>query len=161
MIIYISLGSNINAEINIRSALAIIKSQYPNMSISPMYQTSAVGFEGDDFLNCVAKIDSDKTPQYIYQWFRQIEIEHGRDRNQPKFSSRSLDIDMLTYDDRLLETQNYSLPRDEITKYAFVLKPLMDIAPNEIHPVYKVTYSVLWQNFDDTSQNMKEIKFCV
>ena len=159
MIVYISLGSNIDADKNIRSALVLLKKEQPEMLVSPMYQTSAVGFEGDDFLNCIAKIITDKSADDIFAWFRQIEADHGRDRNQPKFASRSLDIDMLTYGDKALKTDNYTLPRDEITKYAFVLKPLADIAPDEIYPPENKTYLNLWQGFDATGQDMKEVDF--
>jgi len=159
MIVYISLGSNIDADKNIRSALVLLKKEQPEMLVSPMYQTSAVGFEGDDFLNCIAKIVTDKSADDIFAWFRQIEADHGRDRNQPKFASRSLDIDMLTYGDKALKTDNYTLPRDEITKYAFVLKPLADIAPDEIYPPENQTYLNLWQGFDATGQDMKVVDF--
>jgi len=106
-----------------------------------------VGFEGDDFLNAVARVSTDWGVGQIKRYLTELENQHGRDRNQPKFSDRVLDIDLLLYDDWMGEFDGLSLPRDEITRYAHVLKPLADLAPDLIHPGSDQNYATLWDAF--------------
>jgi 2-amino-4-hydroxy-6-hydroxymethyldihydropteridine diphosphokinase len=83
---------------------------------------------------------------------RAIEEAHGRLRDGPKFSSRTLDIDLLTLGDQVVHAGKLELPRDEILKYAFVLRPLADVAPEERHPLVGRSYRELWQGFDQAAQ---------
>ena len=89
-------------------------------------------------------------PGEIARLCRAIEERHGRTRNSQKFSSRTLDVDLILYGDVCLEEASLHLPRDEITRYAFVLEPLAEIAPEHRHPVTRKTYAELWANFDKT-----------
>ncbi len=159
MNVYLSLGSNIDAEKNLCSAIRILKKRFPALILSPMYQTEAVGFAGDDFLNCVIALETEISATELFSLLRQIEQDHGRDRKQAKFSSRTLDIDLLTWGDQIIENKDFQLPRDEITKYAFVLKPLVDIAANKIHPLYNKSYQQLWEELDLQQQPIKKIEF--
>ena len=155
--VYVSIGSNINKQKNIAGCLQSLAEQFGGLVLSPIYESEAVGFEGDNFYNLVAKFETDLTVGELNEALKKIEDEFGRERSGPKFSGRTLDIDILTYDDLVGEFDGVQLPRDEITKNAFVLLPLNDIAPNEVHPELQVTYGRLWFFFDKDSQNLWQV----
>lgn len=145
-IAYLSLGSNIDAEHNIAAAIAALQSRFGAVALSPVYRTAAVGFDGDDFLNAAARIETDLMPELLDAWLHDLETVQGRRRDGPRFSSRSLDIDLLLYDDRVLKgAGNLEIPRPELAEQAFVLMPMVDLAPNLIHPVDARTLREMWQ----------------
>jgi 2-amino-4-hydroxy-6-hydroxymethyldihydropteridine diphosphokinase len=96
---YLGLGSNIEARANIASGIAGLRREFERTELSPIYRAPAVGFRGNDFLNLVARIDTDLSPLELRDYLHALEDRHGRDRHQPKFSDRTLDIDILLYDD--------------------------------------------------------------
>ncbi|HEY7905384.1 MAG TPA: 2-amino-4-hydroxy-6-hydroxymethyldihydropteridine diphosphokinase [Wenzhouxiangella sp.] len=146
--IYLGLGSNKDPERHLKEAIETLESTFGEIILSPVYRSSAVGFEGEDFLNAVALVQTDWGVGEIKHYLTDLEDQHGRDRNQPKFSDRVLDIDLLLYDDWIGEFDGLVLPRDEITRYAHVLKPLADLAPDLKHPGLDQTYATLWATFD-------------
>lgn len=154
---YLNLGSNQQREQNLKSAIAELKKHFTVTAISPAYESEAVGFDGDSFYNLCVAIDTDLSPQQVNDILHQIEDQHGRDRKQPKFSGRTLDIDLILYGDAVINEDKLKLPREDILKYAFVLKPLVDIAGQSIHPQMQITYATLWDNFDHQSQPIKQI----
>ena len=156
---WLSLGSNIHREANIRSALQALREAFGALVISRVYESDAVGFSGDAFYNLVVGIMSERTAGELVSMFRDIESDHGRVREGGGFASRTLDIDLLTYGDKVMEEGKLALPRDEITRYAFVLLPLSDVAGDEIHPVLGITYLELWQAFDQESQRLWPVDF--
>ncbi len=144
-IAYLSLGSNIEPEKNLRAAIAGLRERFGDVLLSPWYRTPAVGFEGADFLNTAARIETDLSPEQLDAWLHALEDRHARDRSGPRFSSRTLDIDLLLYDDRILQgTGHLELPRPELAKQAFVLKPMADIAPEVVHPTLGKALGELW-----------------
>ncbi|MCP4076183.1 MAG: 2-amino-4-hydroxy-6-hydroxymethyldihydropteridine diphosphokinase [Gammaproteobacteria bacterium] len=151
----ISLGSNINPELNIRLAIDELKLQYGELIISPVYQTAAVGFDGEDFLNLVVSFNTLIPVQDIAAELKKIEDEIGRDRSQPKFSSRSIDLDLLTYDELVLDEPGVQVPRYEILQNAFVLKPLSDIQGSALHPEQHKTYHQLWSEMEDHADRIE------
>jgi len=155
--VYVSIGSNIDKQANIKSCLQELADHFGGLVLSPIYESEAVGFEGDTFYNLVAKFETDMSVGELNQSLKAIEDKYGRDRSGPKFSGRTLDIDILTYDDLVGEFDGVQLPRDEITKNAFVLLPLQDIAPDEVHPEQQVTYARLWFFFDKESQKLWQV----
>lgn len=157
--IYISIGSNIEAEKNIRLALHALQDHYGKLICSSVYESEAVGFEGDNFLNLVVSLKTDEDVHTVAKNLRKIEDENGRDRSGPRFSSRSVDLDLLLYDDLILKEQGLEIPRDEITKNAFVLLPLEEIAPQLIHPESGLTMCDHWMQFDKDSQKLWAIDF--
>jgi len=157
--VYVSFGSNINPEENIRSGILNLKEIYPDITLSSVYRSKAVGFDGDDFYNLVAGFESDRSVYIIVEQLKHIEDMHNRKRNNPRFSPRTLDIDLLLYDDLVISEQYLKIPRDEITQYAFVLYPLAEIAGQLRHPVTGKTYKDLWQKFDDHTQHLQRIDF--
>ncbi len=145
---YLGLGSNRNAESNIRAGVRALYRNFANTAVSPVYRSTAVGFSGNDFLNCAARIETDLTPGELKDWLTALEDEYGRDRSQPKFSDRTLDIDILLHDDKVGDFDGLTLPRGEILKYAHVLKPLADLAPGLKHPETGKTFSEHWDEFE-------------
>ena len=145
--VYLGLGSNVNAEHNLKSALHALERQFGNVELSPVYRSKAVGFSGDDFLNACCRIETNMSPGQLKQWLAELENQHGRRRGLPKFADRTLDIDILLYDDLCGEFDGLVLPRDEILKYAHVLRPLADLAHDLKHPGNDKTYAEYWQQF--------------
>lgn len=141
---YLSLGSNIEPAQHLRSALAALRERFGEVRVSPVYRTPAVGFDGEDFLNAAAIIDSDLDPQALNDWLHALEDAHGRDRSGPRFGPRPLDIDIVFYDALTLDGPGHlQIPRDEL-KHAFVLKPLADLAPDYVHPRIGRSLAALW-----------------
>ena len=144
---YLGIGSNVDADSHVRAGLAELHQYFGTVEISPVYRSRAVGFVGDDFLNLVARIQTDLQPLQLKQWLNQLENRYGRLRNVEKFSDRTLDIDILLFDDLYVRLPELTLPRSEILRFAHVLKPLADLAPNLIHPVSGVSMAALWNGF--------------
>jgi len=157
--IYVSLGSNINQRHYIKAAVNALRKQYHLITLSPVYESIAMGFEGDNFYNLVAQFHTTQTIKEVAQQLTAIEDANGRERNGPRFGPRTLDIDLLLYDDLIINTDQLQLPRQEITKYAFVLRPLTDIAPQRIDPLLKKTYQELWGKFNTANQPLWQIPF--
>ncbi|WP_286239854.1 2-amino-4-hydroxy-6-hydroxymethyldihydropteridine diphosphokinase [Neptuniibacter halophilus] len=157
--VYLSIGSNIQREQHILSALSALLTHFSPISFSAVYESQAVGFDGDNFYNLVAGFETDMPLAELSPLLKQIEDENGRCRQGPKFSGRTLDIDILTYGDLVGTHAGVQLPRDEIGKNAFVLWPLAEIAPEQIHPAEGVSYAALWQAYDKTRQKLWPVEF--
>jgi 2-amino-4-hydroxy-6-hydroxymethyldihydropteridine diphosphokinase len=155
--VFVSIGSNIEKQKHIKVCLQELAAQFSDLVLSPIYESEAVGFKGDTFYNLVAKFKTDLAVGLLSKTLKAIEDKYGRDRSGPKFSGRTLDIDILTYDDLVGDIDGVQLPRDEITKNAFVLLPLVDIAPDEMHPEQQVSYARLWFFFDKESQKLWQV----
>lgn len=154
--IFASIGTNINRKRHLTLALSQLHQQYGALTLSPVYRSEAVGFDGDDFYNMVAGFETNDSVKAINHCFKSIEKQAGRDHTSPKFSDRTLDIDLLNYGDQVCQTP-IVLPRDEITYHAFVLLPLYDVAPNWVHPVKRMSIKQLWQSFDKSEQQLEKI----
>jgi len=142
----LGLGSNVNAENHIRAGISALKKTFGDISLSPAYASTAVGFEGNDFINLVARVETDMQPKELRQYLRDLEDRYGRQRDVPKFSDRSLDIDILIYDDLVLLSPILEIPRAEILKFAHVLKPLADLDPDLVHPCELCSMSDIWES---------------
>ena len=158
-LIYLSLGSNVEAQRNIEAAMDALADTFGKLIISSVYESEAVGFEGDSFYNLVVGIHSDHLIGELSKVLKAIEDVQGRDRSAPKFGARSLDIDILTVDDRVGVIDGVSIPRDEILKNAFVLHPLAEIAATELHPQTGLSYEQHWQDFNKAKQKLWPIEF--
>lgn len=157
--VYVSIGSNIDRDRNIRGGVADLHAHFGELQLSQVYESASVGFDGDNFYNLVAAFDTDMAVLEVARVLHEIEDEHGRTREGPRFSSRTLDIDMLLYDDLVLKEGKLELPREEITRNAFVLWPLAEIAPELEHPQLMQTYAELWGAFDKDKQPLWPIPF--
>ena len=142
---YLSLGSNIAPAGNLSRAISALRERFGGVQVSPVYRTGAIGFDGADFLNAAAALESDLDVHALNAWLHALEDAHGRDRSGPRFNDRTLDIDIVFYDNLVLEgAGNLQIPRDEL-RHAFVLKPLADIAPAFRDPVSGKALAVLWE----------------
>ncbi len=152
---WISAGTNVEPEYNMRAAIENLRQAFGELVLSPVYRTRAVGFEGDDFLNMVIGIDTHLPPDRLRTRLREIEKRQGRKRGEEKFSPRTIDLDLLTWGD--LVDAAAGIPRDEILRYAFVLKPLADVAPEEFYPGTRKTYRQLWKVHGPVPDGMSEV----
>ncbi len=155
--VFVSLGSNIEPEQHIRRAISALRETFGGLRVSSVYRSAAVGFEGRDFLNLVVGFDTDRPVEAIALALRQIESLLGRVRGGPRFSSRTIDLDLLAYGDQVIERGPLRLPRDEITRYAFVLRPLAEIAGERVHPVLGRPYSLLAEELDVEPKDIEMI----
>jgi len=156
---YISVGSNIDRERNVRAALNALSDVYGELRLSSVFESEPVGFEGDPFYNLVVGLETAQSVGGLAEVLLKIEDDCERRRDTPKFSSRTLDLDLLTYDDVVGMVDGVSLPRAEITENAFVLGPLAEIAGAEMHPSEQKTYADLWQHFDMAGQELRPVEF--
>lgn len=147
--IFLGIGSNVDAERNIASGIRALREAFGEVRLSPLYRTRAVGFEGQDFINLAAECTTSMQPLELKSWLNALEDRHGRSRSVPKFSDRTLDIDVLLYGDLWFRIPGLELPRPEIENFAHVLRPLADLAPALIHPVRQRAIGDLWLEFDD------------
>lgn len=156
--IYISIGSNIDPLHYISLALQDLQAQFGAIRNSRFYESQAVGFDGDNFINLVSEAQTMLALTDVVNILHHIEDVHGRHRNGPRFSSRTIDLDLLLYDDVIYQQQGIDIPRHEILTNAFVLCPLAEIFPHGRHPVANRTYQQLWNEFDQTSQPLWPIE---
>lgn len=159
--VYVSLGSNIDAEKNLNRALQNLKNRYGKVILSPVYESLAVGFSGDNFLNMVVAYETQESVQQVVLSLKEIEQQQGRRAESKGFNPRNIDLDLLLYDDAIIQEDGLDLPRSEIHQYAFVLRPLADIYPQGKDPLSGKTYADLWQAFSDQDQELwpKSVEF--
>ena len=155
---YLSLGSNIDAVNHLRIAVSALRKRFGDVVMSKVYRTRAVGFDGPDFHNAAAVIETDLDPHALNAWLHALEDAHGRDRSGPRYSDRTLDIDIVLFDDRVLEGPgNLRIPRAEL-KHAFVLRPLAEIAPGIVVPGSGRTLAQLWAAHPDHGTELESIE---
>jgi len=142
--IFVSMGSNIDREHNIHSGIKALQNSFGELVLSSVYESDAEGFEGDPFFNLVVGFDANDY-KAVYKTLHEIEDQHGRIRGQEKFSSRTLDLDLLFFGSEDLRVHGLDVPRREVTQYAFILWPLAEIAPNFVHPTENLSIEALWQ----------------
>jgi len=156
--VYVSIGSNQQARRYVPAALVAIKSEFSPVAISPVYESVAVGFDGENFLNLVVGFDTGLSLSELAGKLDQIERSCGRKRGEERFTSRTMDLDLLIYGDLLRHDEEYGIPRDEIVRYAFVLKPLSRLAPDFVHPELGLSFSRLWEEGDFSGQDLWEVE---
>jgi 2-amino-4-hydroxy-6-hydroxymethyldihydropteridine diphosphokinase len=148
---YLSLGSNLDPERNLRAAAAALRERFGDVLFSPVLVAPSVGFDGPDFLNAAAIVPTELDPFALDAWLHALEAAHGRDRTAPRFSSRTLDVDIVFFDDLVVEPDGNNrlrIPRPEL-RHAFVLQPLARIAPDFRDPLSGRTLEALWKAHPD------------
>lgn len=153
--VYLGLGSNQAPRRNLRLAIRELESRYGELAISTVYRSAAVGFDGKDFLNLVVSLQSKDSPLAICGEIELIHNLAGRVRGSDKWESRPLDIDLLLYSDLIIDERPVRVPRDDILEYSFVLRPLAELAPDQVHPATGKTMLEHWQEFDVTSHPLE------
>lgn len=155
--VFLGLGSNLEREKNIRAGLRALQKKFGELKTSNVYESESVGFKGSNFYNLVVSLQTDLTIAELSESLKNIEDDNGRLRTGPKYSPRTLDIDILTYGDFVGVEAGVELPRTEITENAFVLLPLSELAPKELHPQLRKTYAELWASYDHNAQVLWKI----
>ncbi|GEA07585.1 2-amino-4-hydroxy-6-hydroxymethyldihydropteridine diphosphokinase [Alteromonas sp. KUL42] len=156
--ILISIGSNIEREHYTRQSVIALKAHFDDVRVSSVYESEAVGFDGSPFYNLVASAKTSKTIAQVCETLKAIETSHGRVHRDKKFCARTLDLDLLTYDSVVTQSP-VILPREEICYNAFVLWPLAELVPDDIHPVTNKNYALMWREFDKQKQQLWPIDF--
>jgi len=157
--VFLGLGSNIERERYIGAGLDAMARLFGEFDHSSVYDSAAIGFSGQSFLNLVIGVETDLEVGELAKALRLIEVEHGRPANATRFSARQLDIDVLTYDDVVGVIEGVVLPRAEILENAFVLRPLAELAPEILHPETGISYAALWEGYDQGSQQLSIVDF--
>ena len=152
--VYLSVGSNQEPRKHVPMALDAITELFSPVELSPVYESVAVGFEGDNFFNLVAGFDTELPLTELDERLDQIEQDCGRKRGEERFTSRTMDLDLLVYGDHVCHDDHWDLPRGEITRNAFVLKPLAELAPDFVHPELGLSFLQLWQQGDFSDQDL-------
>jgi len=159
--IFLGIGSNIEPDKNINAGLKSLESLFSKLEVSPIYQAPSFGFDGDDFYNLVVAAETDLSINDVVSILRQVEFDHGRPIEAVKFAPRSLDIDLLLFGDYVGKVNchvgEYKIPRSDIDKYDFVLRPLQDIAGNLKHPATGNTFAEMWQAMDSKIESKLKV----
>lgn len=139
--IHINIGSNKNRRKNIFQALNALRVNFFDVICSDIFESNAVGFEGADFYNMGVNATTNLSIVNVLRVLHTIENNQGREKSQSKFSSREIDLDLVLYDEVIDKKNN--LPRDDILQYNFMLAPLAQLNPENVHPFEKRTYQEL------------------
>ncbi len=153
--IFISLGTNEGNRLqNLQKVVDVLHEEVGSiLTISPIYETSSWGFESDDFLNCCVGLTSSLSPKDLLVAFKRIEKSFGRkDKIGDSYQARVIDIDILFYENEIIENENLQVPHIALTERRFVLQPLCDIASNYKHPKLNTTIKELLESCTDTSE---------
>ena len=152
--VYLSLGSNVEPQRYLRAAVDELRQRFGALAVSPAYRSKAVGFEGAEFVNLAVGLDTDLSPRALNDWLHALEDRHGRRRDVPRYADRTLDLDIVFYDDLIVDGPGHlQIPRNEL-QFAFVLRPIADIAPDFRHPLIGKSMRELWQAFPADSEPM-------
>ncbi len=155
--VYVAAGSNVNPIANLCAALQDLSRHYA-LRISPAYRNQAVGFDGDDFVNLVVGFDTTDSLDDVIGHLHEAEAHCGRPRNAPKWEPRTMDLDLLLYGDVVSEWQGRKLPRPDLLKRPYMLRPMAELAPEVVHPVLGKTMRVLWSELAGDTHEMKRVE---
>lgn len=155
--VFVAVGSNIEPHRNLRRALDGMRACFGPLQVSPAYRNRAVGFEGDDFVNLVVGFDTDQSVDSVRTQLQAVEADCGRPREAPKWAPRSMDLDLLLFGDLVIEQPTLTLPRPDLVRRAYMLKPLADLVPDLVHPTLHKTIAQLWREFDAEGHEMREV----
>ena len=156
---HVSIGSNIGDRLeNIQSSLDLIHSRIASLTaISCIYESESIGFDGDDFYNICASFFSNISPHLVMQQLLEIEKTLGRNRSdETKYISRIIDIDILLIEDLVIDSEELKVPHPEMCNRRFVMEPLIEIDPNLIHPISKVSLKEIYEAFDQNQKIQKK-----
>lgn len=157
--VHVGVGSNIDRENSIRGAVRDLATHYGPLRLSPVYESKAHGFEGGNFYNLVVGFDTTEPIERVKDSLAHIESRFGRQRQGNQFSSRTLDLDLLLYGEVVRHDAQINLPHPDIQRYAFVLRPLAEIAPGLRHPETGQTCSKMWEQFGKNKQEIWVVDF--
>lgn len=154
---FVGIGSNIEPQRFLGAGIRLLRERFGPVELSPVYRNSAVGFDGDDFFNLVAGFSSAREPLDLAAELRVIEDCCQRDRSLPRYAPRTLDLDLLLYGDAIFSLAGLELPRPEVLKRSYILRPMADLRPEMLHPAAKLSFAELWQSFDRASHPLHKV----
>ena len=154
--VFVGIGSNIEPFVHIPRVRVLLEDRFGPLRVSQAYRCPAVGFEGDPFVNLVVGFDTTEPPLAVVHALRDVEQQCGRKRNE-KMRSRTMDLDLLLHGNRVIDRDGLHLPRSDILRYAFVLKPLAEMIPDQLHPEVQRSYADLWADFDARDQPLTAV----
>ncbi|MFK7830561.1 MAG: 2-amino-4-hydroxy-6-hydroxymethyldihydropteridine diphosphokinase [Congregibacter sp.] len=155
--VLLGLGSNIDPQRHIPLGISALQNLLGDFRASHVYEGDARGFVGTPFWNLVIEAQTPGSVGELQTALRDIEYAYGRPKNAQRFSSRALDIDILTFGDTVGSVEGVVLPRAEILDAAFVLRPLAELVPQTLHPALGLSFEQLWSAFDQASQPLKRV----
>ena len=155
--VFVAAGSNVEPIEHLSRALQALADSYDELKVSPAYRNAAVGFTGEDFINVVVGFRTDEPVQRVRARLQEIEASCGRPPGAPKWAPRTMDLDILLYGDVVSDEPGLVLPRPDLVRRPYMLKPRADIAPECVHPTLQKTMRELWQSLDDGSHAMTEV----
>lgn len=164
-LVALGLGSNRDPRRHLEACLQALEARYGELQVSEVFESEPVGFSGPDFLNLVVTLETSETLAELLHFLKQLEASHGRLRDAPRFSDRTLDIDILIFGDlcgRYAGGREYGdviLPRPEVVENAYVLRPLAQMLGAWLHPPSGKTYGELWESFDHSAQRVQPAGF--
>lgn len=155
--VYIAAGSNVEPERNLAKAAAELARQFPDVRFSSWYRNAAVGFAGADFINGVAGFSTSLAVGELIERLHAIEALCDRPREAPRWAPRTMDLDILLYDDLRCEQPGLTLPRPDLLKRAYMLGPLAELAPEVVHPDTGLTIAEHWRRFDRDAHPLQKV----
>lgn len=156
--VYVGIGSSIERETHIRAAVQALRQRFGTLALSRVYESQPIGFEGENFYNLVAGFETSLPAEQLLTTLHGIEQDQGRKRTGKRFEARTLDLDLLLYDEMVRHDDKVDVPRAEILEYAFILGPLAEIAPTQTHPESGKNFSELWKRFGDNRQKLRRVE---
>jgi 2-amino-4-hydroxy-6-hydroxymethyldihydropteridine diphosphokinase len=145
---YVSGGSNLDADRSLPQAAHELKVNYPGARFSRCYRNASVGFDGPEFINFVVELPVYGTPSALREHLQRIEKLCGRPDGAPRWAPRAMDLDILLFGSQVIDDQGLNVPRPNLTRWAFMLGPLAELAPDLPHPVLHKSMGELWAEFD-------------
>lgn len=155
--VYVAAGSNVEPEKYLSIALRALAAAYGPLTLSPAYRNQAVGFSGEDFINLVVGFRTEDEVAAVRQQLQKVEAACDRPPGAPKWAPRTMDLDILLFGDLVSNEPGLIIPRPDLLKRPYMLKPMADIAPEVRHPVLGKTMRELWQAFDGGVHSMIEV----
>jgi len=156
--VYVAAGSNVAPLESLVRALTALAGRFPDLRVSPAYRNAAVGFEGEDFVNLALGFTTRLPLAGLLEELHAVEALCGRGRGAPKYEPRRMDLDVLLYGDLVGDFPGAKLPRPDLTRRAFMLGPLADIAAGVVHPTLGATIGELWARFDRARHPLERIE---
>lgn len=155
--VYVAAGSNVEPEKYLSIALRALAAAYGPLTLSPAYRNKAVGFSGEDFINLVVGFRTEDEAAAVRRQLQKVEAACDRPPGAPKWAPRTMDLDILLFGDLVSDEPGLIIPRPDLLKRPYMLKPMADIAPEVRHPVLGTTMRELWQAFDADAHSMVEV----
>ncbi len=156
-LVHVAAGSNIEPESNLKRALKELRRRFADLSVSPAYRNPAFGFEGADFINLVVMFNTPEALEVVLKILREVETLCGRPHGAAKWAPRAMDLDILLYGDSVLDEPDVRLPRADLVRKSYMLRPAADLSPDLRHPTLDLTLQQLWQAFDKSGLRMDRV----